>query len=42
MNTAVELELKQRVQFILIGDYVIGFWSDHAVKEFRIVDIDEV
>ena len=30
------------IQFILIGDYVIGFWPDHAVKEFRIVDIDIV
>ena len=27
------------IQFLLIVDYVIGFWPDHAVKEFRIVDI---
>jgi len=30
------------VQFLMIGDYVIGFWPDNPVKEFRIVDIDEV
>lgn len=30
------------VQFILVGDFVVGFWADHAVKEFRIVDIEEV
>lgn len=30
------------VHFLLVGDMVIGFWSDHAVKEFRIIDIEEV
>lgn len=30
------------IQFILVGDFVIGFWADHPVKEFRIVDIEEV
>lgn len=30
------------IQFLLIGDFVIGFWADHAVKELRVVDIDEV
>jgi hypothetical protein len=30
------------IQFILIGEFVIGFWADHPVKEFRIVDIEEV
>ena len=29
------------VQFLLIGDYVIGYWPDDAVKEFRIIEIDE-
>jgi len=30
------------IQFMLVGDYVIGFWADHAVKEFRIVNIEKV
>ena len=30
------------VQFLMLGEYVIGFWSDHAVRELRIVEIDEV
>lgn len=30
------------VQFLLIGDFLIGFWADHAVQELRIVDIEEV
>ena len=37
-----EDETGRSVQFLLIGDYVIGFWSDDPVKEFRLVDIDEV
>ena len=30
------------VQYILLGDYVISFWADHAMKEMRIVEIDLV
>jgi hypothetical protein len=30
------------VQFILVRDLLIAFWADHAVREFRIIDIDEV
>jgi hypothetical protein len=30
------------VQFILIGDLTIAFWADHAVREFRIVSIEEI
>ena len=30
------------VQFLLIGDFVISYWPDHAVRELRIVEIDEV
>lgn len=30
------------VQFLLLGDYLIAYWPDHAVREFRIVDIEEV
>lgn len=25
-----------------LGNYVIAFWSDHAVKEFRIIDIHRI
>ncbi len=30
------------VQFILVRDLLIAFWADHAVRELRIVDIEEV
>jgi len=32
----------REIQFILIRDLLIAFWADHAVKELRIVDIEEV
>jgi hypothetical protein len=34
-------ETGRDIHFLMVGDSVIGFWADHAVKEFRIVDIDE-
>ena len=30
------------IQFILIRDLLVAFWADHAVRELRIVDIEEV
>lgn len=30
------------VQFLIVGDLVIGFWPDPAVKELRVIEIDEV
>jgi hypothetical protein len=30
------------VQFLLIRSTVIAFWADHAAKELRIVEIEEV
>ena len=30
------------VQFMIIRDILVAFWADHAVKELRIVDIEEV
>jgi hypothetical protein len=32
----------RNVQFLIVGDLVVGFWPDHAVKELRITEIDEV
>jgi hypothetical protein len=32
----------RNVQFILVRDLLIAFWADHAVRELRIVDIEEV
>ena len=32
----------REVQYILVGNYVIGFWPDHSVSELRIVEIDLV
>lgn len=35
-------EVGRDVQFIRIRDQVIAFWPDDAVKELRIVDIEEI
>ena len=35
-------ESDRKVQYMLIGNYVIGYWPDHAMKELRIVEIDQV
>jgi hypothetical protein len=32
----------REVKYILIGNYVIGFWPDDAVGELRITEIDLV
>ncbi|MCW5550251.1 MAG: hypothetical protein KIT44_14910 [Opitutaceae bacterium] len=32
----------REVQHLLIGDLVVSFWPDHAVKELRIVEIEEI
>lgn len=31
----------QEVQFILVRDLLIAFWADHAVRELRIVNLEE-
>jgi hypothetical protein len=35
-------ETGRDVQFILVQDRLIAYWADHAVRELRIVDIEEV
>lgn len=30
------------VQHILIGEFHLSYWPDHAVRELRIVEIDEI
>ena len=35
-------ESGREVQFSLVRDLLIAFWADHAVRELRIVDIEEV
>jgi hypothetical protein len=30
------------LEFILVGDFVFGYFLDHAVSEFRVVDLSEV
>lgn len=35
-------ETGREVQFMLVRDPLIAFWADHAVRELRIVDIEEV
>jgi hypothetical protein len=32
----------REVQFIFVRDLLIAFWADHAVRELRIVDIEDV
>ena len=33
-------ESGRAIQYLMIGSYVIGFWSDDPVSELRIVEID--
>ena len=35
-------ESGREIQYILVGNYVIGFWPDHSASELRIVEIDLV
>jgi hypothetical protein len=35
-------EAGREINYILIGNYVIGFWPDHAVSELRITEVDLV
>jgi hypothetical protein len=35
-------ETGREVQFILVRDLLIAFRADHAVRELRIVDIEEI
>ena len=30
------------VQHVLIGDWLLSFWADHATRELRVTDIVEV
>jgi hypothetical protein len=30
------------VQHILLGEFHLSYWPDHAARELRIVEIDEV
>ena len=32
----------REIQFIRVRDLLIAFWADHAVRELRIVEIEEV
>ena len=35
-------ESGREIQYILVGNYVIGFWPEHSTNELRIVEIDLV
>lgn len=39
---ALEDEQGRAIQYILVGNYLISFWPDHAVSELRIVEINLV
>ena len=32
---------QRTIEFLRIGNYVVGFWADHATKEFRIVTVEQ-
>lgn len=32
----------RNIQFLIVGDLVVGFWPDHSIKELRITEVDEV
>jgi len=32
----------REIHYLLVGNFVFSFWADHAVKELRILEIDEV
>ena len=35
-------ESGREIQYIFVGNYVIGFWPDHSISELRIVELDLV
>ena len=35
-------ERGREIQYLLVGNYVIGFWPDHPASELRIVEVDFV
>jgi len=39
---ATEDEVGRAVQHLLVGDWQISFWPDHAVRELRIMEINEL
>ncbi|MBI2510401.1 MAG: hypothetical protein HYV96_00350 [Opitutae bacterium] len=32
----------REIQHLMVGDWHISFWADHAVRELRITELDEV
>jgi len=34
-------EAGRQIEHLMIDDYVFAYWLDHAVKELRIVDIED-
>ena len=32
----------REIQHLMVGDWHFSFWADHAVHEFRIIEIDEL
>jgi len=35
-------ESGRSVQHILVGEFHLSYWPDHAARELRIVEIDEI
>lgn len=32
----------RKIDHLMIGDVVVAFWVDHAVKELRIVELTDI
>ena len=39
---ATREENGREIQHLLVGDWHFSFWADHAVRELRVTEIDEL
>ena len=35
-------EAGREIQHLMVGDWHFSFWADHAVRELRVIEIDEL
>jgi len=39
---ATREEDRREIQHLMVGDWHFSFWADHAVRELRVTEIDEL
>lgn len=39
---ATREEDEREIQHLMVGDWHFSFWADHAVRELRVTEIDEL